>query len=218
MITTGAVSAQPATIEMSYLYVADDNLKVIEKYEILSSEAASFILKDENSIYIAGNSGIYIFDMNKKEIRKAVVSLFTEGKLSMIKSRNKLFVFEKREKWNGKEWENTGKLYEIGRINKKKINEYTLDGKEVKQVRAYEDKIVVADGKNIKVYSEDLKPIDNIQLKENINFMEISGCRVYAAGTYMELAEVNLETSEVMSERYIPNLQEADCIKVLFMN
>ena len=217
-ITTGAVSELPTTIEMSYLYVADDNLKVIEKYEILSSEAANSILKDENSIYIVGSAGIYIFDMSKKEIRKAAMSFYVEGKLSLIKSRNKLFVFEKRERWNGKEWESTGKMYEIGKLNGEKINEYSFEGKKIKQVRAYEDKIVVADGKDIKVYTEELKPIDNISLKENINFMEISGCRVYVAGTYMELAEINLETSEVMSEKYIPNLQEADCIKVLFMN
>ena len=68
------------------------------------------ILKDENSIYIVGSAGIYIFDMSKKEIRKAAMSFYVEGKLSLIKSRNKLFVFEKRERWNGKEWESTGKM------------------------------------------------------------------------------------------------------------
>lgn len=53
-------------------------------------------------------------------------------------------------------------------------------------------------------------------LKEKVEFMEISGCRVYESGTYMPLAEINLETSEIMSEEYLPNLANADYIKLLF--
>lgn len=200
------------------LYVTDENNTILEKYELKDEYIAEYMLINDEKIYMAGNSGLYIFDINKKELIKGEIEIEqeSEAEYSLIKTKNKFFIVQKNIHWTEEELQLKVKLYEIDKNNGSEVRRYELEGNNIKKVVTYEDKIVAADGKEIKLYSEELKPIDKISLKEEIEFMEISGCRVYAAGRYMSFAEINLETGEIMREEYIPNLADADYINLLF--
>ena len=201
-----------------YLYITDENMGIAEKYEIPTNRQIGTLLKDGNKIYLAGKGGLFIFNISSKEMKKGEIGLGDEeSSYKLLKTKNKLFIIENKKEWEVNNWSSVAKIYEIEKESGAKLNEYSADGKEFGTAVSYENKIIIANGKNIEIYSEEMKPIDKVMLKEKIEFMEISGCRVYAAGTYINLAEVNIETGEVMSEKYIPNLADADYIRLIYL-
>ena len=152
---------------------------IAEKYEIPTNRQIGNLLKDGDKIYLAGKGGLFIFNVSSKEMKKGEIGLGDEeSSYKLLKTKNKLFIIENKKEWEVNNWSSVAKIYEIEKESGAKLNEYSADGKEFGTAVSYENKIIIANGKNIEIYSEEMKPIDKVMLKEKIEFMEISGCRV----------------------------------------